>query len=366
MKQGFGMMALAWLRQNMFPGFFKSGRIGLFFVLIVMTSVPGLAKEDRVKVTDARGRTVYIKTPVRRIVVLPSDTLEIIRILDAKDRVVGVNDSVCKENREFWPDLSKRPSIGHPFTPNYERIVVLTPDLVLAYSWRPGPELEETLEPLGIQVLRFDFYRMSTLMNEVRELNRLIGDKSRAERYETWYRNCLSVLENGLKTQKKLPRVYMEAYGDYVASGPGSGGFEMGAAAGGDMIVSPFSVEAPLVATEFLVSQDPDVIVKMVSGRGQYSAKEPRLLMDTHARMAQRPGWPSLRPVKNGRLYALSADIGPGPRGIIGVLYMAKAFHPVVFKNFDVEKAHRKYLEGFQGVPYQGTYVYPGAYDETK
>jgi len=40
---------------------------------------------------------------------------------------------------------------------------------------------------------------------------------------------------------------------------------------------------------------------------------------------------------------------------------MAKWFHPEVFKDFYPEGLHRKYLENFQGIKYQGIFVWPEA-----
>lgn len=328
----------------------------LMLWLLMAIPVWPYASPGKVRVTDALGRSVSIQTPVRRIVVLPSDALEIIRILDAESCVVGVNDSV-KDFGEYWPELNKRTSVGHPFIPNYERIVSLSPDLVLAYGWRPGPELEDTLTPLGIQVLRMDFYRMSTLAGEVRDLGRILGKPNQACAYETWYLHWLSFLEKSLKRCGKKPRVYMEGYGEFAALGPTSGGYEMGTRAGGDVVSASFPIQNPSASNEFIMSQDPDMIVKMVSGRGQYSAAVPHLLNEAKNRMISRPGWRSLSAVRQGRLLALSADIGPGPRGIIGVLHMAKMFYPDEFMDLDVGKAHREYMEMFQGVPYQGVYV---------
>ncbi|WP_419657477.1 ABC transporter substrate-binding protein [Desulfosarcina variabilis] len=324
-----------------------------------MICPPALAKGTvAVEITNAQDQSIRIKTPVRRMAVLPSDTLEVVRILDAADRVVGVNNTIAMKP-SFWPDLKTRERIGQPFVPNYEQIVSLWPDLVLAYGWRPGKELEEKLLPLGIQVLRLDFFRPSTLIREIQDLGRLLGKSTRAEAYASWHDDLVTMLKKRLRNQQRRPTVYMEAYADYHASGPGSGGYEMGLLAGGNLIASDFEITNPQISTEFIVSKNPDVIVKMVSHSNAYDNDVPCMLEDVRNNLMQRPGWSYTSAVKTGRVYAISSDVGPGPRGIVGVLYLARCFYPDAFTDIDIRKIHQQYLERFQGIPYKGAYVFP-------
>jgi iron complex transport system substrate-binding protein len=55
----------------------------------------------------------------------------------------------------------------------------------------------------------------------------------------------------------------------------------------------------------------------------------------------------------------MASNIWTGPRAIIGISYMAKWFHPDLFKDLDPEELHREYLRRFQDIKYQGIYVYP-------
>ncbi|MBE9550843.1 MAG: hypothetical protein IMF13_02220 [Proteobacteria bacterium] len=75
--------------------------------------------------------------------------------------------------------------------------------------------------------------------------------------------------------------------------------------------------------------------------------------------MYKRQAWDHIRAVKEGRVYVMAGDIWTGPRAIIGMSYMAKFFYPDAFKALDPEALHREYMEKFQGINYQGMYVYP-------
>jgi len=310
------------------------------------------------EITDSLGRSIVVPLPVDKLVVLPSDALEVVRLLGVTDKVVGVNNHI-QSQPGFWPVLHKRPRVGLPFTPNYEQVFSLWPDLVLAYGNWPKPELEEKLRPLGIPVLRLDFYKLSSLNREVLDFGRLMQKEERAMAFTAWNDTCLSLLEQRLASQTDRPLVYLESYTNFRASGPGSGGFEMGVLAGGNLLSALFSISNPQISTEFIVEQNPDVIVKLASGINAYETDRPDSLKQIHEQIITRPGWSALKAVQAERVHVISSDLGPGPRGIISVLYMASFFYPDTFKNLDIMALHREYLERFQNVPYRGYYVYP-------
>jgi iron complex transport system substrate-binding protein len=53
----------------------------------------------------------------------------------------------------------------------------------------------------------------------------------------------------------------------------------------------------------------------------------------------------------------MDSAIWTGPRAIIGIAYMVRWIHPVLFFDLNPEALHREYLETFQGVPYCGIFV---------
>jgi len=311
-----------------------------------------------IEIKDSLGRRIPVPLPVDKLVVLPSDALEVVRLLGVTDKVAGVNNHI-RSQPQFWPVLHKRPQVGLPFTPNYEQVLSLWPDLVVAYSNWPGPELEEKMRPLNIPVLRLDFYKLSSLNREVLDFGRLMQQEERAMAFAVWHDTCLSILKQRLAGQKERPLVYLESYTAFRASGPGSGGFEMGVLAGGNLLSAAFSISNPQVSTEFIVEQNPDVIVKLASGINAYDADRPDSLKQVREQIMARPGWSALKAVQSGRVHVVSSDLGPGPRGIISVLYMASFFYPESFKDLDIRKLHQEYLERFQNIPYRGYYVYP-------
>lgn len=332
----------------------------LSILLILLCTVSGRlkAKATTQIVVDARGRSVQIHCPIRRLVSLNEDSLEVIRILHAQNLVVGVDNRI-PGRPFFWPVLKNRQTVGKWNEPSYERIAILHPDLVLSYGNRPGLELEKKLGPLGIQVLRLDFYKMLSMPREIKTLGMLLNREREAEIFLKWYHRKLDLIQDLIKKDPHQPRIYLESYSNYHALGPGSGGYEMGVLAGGQNIASHLSIPYPEVTPEWVLTRNPDVIIKTVSSMAAYRSGNPETLRKIRDRIIHRPGWRNIRAVKIGRVYVMESDICAGPSAIIGIAYMAKWFHPRQCSDLNPEEIHRQYLEQFQGVAYRGIYVYP-------
>jgi len=260
---------------------------------------------------------------------------------------------------ENWPKLKDKSVVGRWTEPNYELIAELNPDIVLCYARHPGPELERKLTPLGIRVLRLNFYKIHSLEREVEILGYILKRENEAKELIAWYRKNLNFIRERLKDIKDLPDVYIESYSDYHTAAPGSGGHEMCALAGGHNIASNLSIPYPEITPEWVLTKNPHVIIKAVAIDNSYTMTDPGPLKEVLNKVISRPAWDNIRAVRNGKVCVMSGDIWTGPRAIIGISYMAKWFHPKIFKDLDPKGLHREYMERFHGVKYKGVYVYP-------
>jgi len=316
---------------------------------------------ETICIEDSTGASVTVGLPIKRLVVLTSDALEIVRALDASDLVVGVYSDI-ERNPLFWPALKDKPKVGGWKEVNYERVVALRPDAVLCYAQRPGRELEDKLGGFGIQVIRLDFFKPDRLDKEVETLGRIIARENRAGEIAAWYRRHLGHQRDVLKDIADRPAVYIEGDSNYHTAGPGSGGNDMCLLAGGHNMASELSIPYPEVTPEWVVGRDPDVIVK-VANRGPgdpcYTMTEAAPLKKIRNSIMARPAWRHTGAVKWGRVHVIANEIWTGPRAIIGTNYLVKWFYPDLSTEFDPEALHREYLETFQGIRYQGVYVFP-------
>ena len=119
--------------------------------------------------------------------------------------------------------------------------------------------------------------------------------------------------------------VFVELDGTPYSVGPSSYLGTLLAKAGGHTIVAASMGEYPQVDPEYVVQQDPQVILLMDAPYGR-----------TVAKAEARPGWSSLRAVRHGRVVALDqAQVDmlsrAGPRMGDAVVLLAKLLHPERF-----------------------------------
>jgi len=326
--------------------------LGAFILSLILAVLPAQAIET----TDALGRQVTVATPVRRIVALNSDSLEILRLLKAQDRIVGVYTEIDREPA-FWGALTALPKIGGWRTPNLEAIADLAPDLVLTYSRNPGEEFDRKMAALGIPVLRLDFYRLATLENEVKRLGELLGKIDEARAFCDWHASHLALIRNRVAQVSHHPDVYIESYSDLSTVGPASGAHEMCLLAGGRNIAEDTVLPYPKVTPEWVLAQNPEIIVKAAAWSNGYQAGDASGFNARRDAIMKRPVWSTIPAVQNGRVHVMDSAIWTGPRALIGVAWLAHWFYPQRFADVDPNRWHEAYLERFQGIACQGVYT---------
>jgi iron complex transport system substrate-binding protein len=331
-----------------------AGVVTLVFALCPIGAAVGASQ---IEVTDALGRKVEIPLPVRKIVALNSDAVEALRILNAQDLIVGVFSQIDTEP-EFWGDLVNRPKVGSWREPNSEVIAELEPDIVLAYAKTPSPEWEARMASQGIRVLRLELYRIESLEQEVRELGRALGRTDEAERFCSWHGRCLRHIREKIEGIGRRPSVYVESYSDYQAAGPSSGGHEMCVIAGGRNISEEMAIPFPRVTSEWVVTRNPEVIVKAGSFSAGYGGSDSGAALNKRRdAIMQRPAWSLIQAVVSGRVHVLDSSIWVGPRSVIGMAYLVHWLHPGLITDLSAEALHKEYLETFQKLPYKGRFV---------
>lgn len=332
-----------------------------FLLVLLYRAGCEASQKERIRLEDATGKFVEVTLPVKRVVVLTSDALEIVRSLKAEELVVGVYSDISTDPL-FWGQLGRKPKVGTWKEPNYELVVELNPDIVLCYGQRPGRDMEKKFEPFGIKVVRLDFYKLKSLEREVQTLGQILKREKEAGQLIGWYQKNLRSMQEILKDVSNRPRVYIEGDSNYHTAGPGSGGHDLCVMAGGQNIASGLSIPYPEVTPEWILTNNPEVIAKITTlstCRSCYAMRDEAALKGIRDRLVIRPAWEHIKAVKEGRVYIMANEIWTGPRGIIGTICLAKWLYPERFDGVDPKELHRDYLERFQEIEYRGVYVYP-------
>ncbi len=143
---------------------------------------------------DSYGRKIVIDKPVKSIVAVGAGALRVVSYLDAVDMVKGVENIEVRfpKGRSYsvaYKDLLKKlPLIGEggaDKTPDYEKIKIISPDLIIASSL--SLDLVENIErKTGIKVYSFDYglfgsFETERFKNVIKTLSEVLNRKKRGD-----------------------------------------------------------------------------------------------------------------------------------------------------------------------------------------
>lgn len=274
-----------------------------------------------VTVTDDAGRSVTIKAEPQRIISLAPSNTEILFALGLGKRVVGVDDF-----SNYPPETQSIEKVAG-MEPNKEKIVSLTPDLVVAVGGSAAQLDKATaLEKLGLTVIVLNPADIEGVIKNVELVGQATGQTAAAKTLADSLRARVKAVADKTASAPK-PKVFFEldATDPTKPYAPGPGSFIDGmiALAGGTNIAASAKLQWAQLSAEEIVAQNPDVIVLSDADFG--------ISPDS---VKARPGWDVIAAVKNGAVYPISADIvsRPGPRVVDGLEQLAKLVHPELFK----------------------------------
>lgn len=258
-----------------------------------------------VKVTDDRGRVVTLPRPPRRVVSLLPSLTETVCALDQCHRLVGV------DRHSNWPQaVLHLPQLGGGLDPNIEAIVALQPDVVLMAT---SSRATARLESLGVVVVALEPKSHA----DVQRVMGTIGEVLAVPDAQRVWRHVDAAVEaaaQSVPVAARGVRVYFEVnrgpYGAGASSFIGETLTRLGARNILPASLGPF----PRLNPEFVVRADPDLIML---GEGSMGS------------LHERPGWSSLRAVREQRLCVFApheADVlvRAGPRMAEGARIMAR------------------------------------------
>jgi iron complex transport system substrate-binding protein len=272
-------------------------------------------------VTDQLGRTVEFDSVPQRIVSLAPSNTEILFALGLGDRVVGVTE-YCD-----YPAAAKdKAVIGGFSTVDLERVVALSPDLILATSMHEADVLP-ALEKRGLTVFVLAPATLDEVLESIILVGEVTGQVEEAAGLVNGMKRRISVVTE--KTERlspeQRPRVFFITWHDpLMTPGLETRQDEMIQMAGGVNIARNLTGYAD-ISLEAVVEANPEVMIAGVGmGAGedlpaQFIKTEPRL-GNTDAR-------------RNGRIYEMDTDLEgrPGPRIVDALEKFALFIHPELF-----------------------------------
>lgn len=252
--------------------------------------------------------------PKRIISLMPSNT-EILFDLGAGDSVVGVT-SYCD-----YPEAAKqKEKVGDFIHPNFEKIVSLKPDLVVAGLWK-STHIVPRLRKSGVKVIEID---LPANLNDIyKSINQIAEAVDKVKEGQALVADLKTRVDKITKEMSKLsprPSIYVEIDPpNWTISGLS---FITDAVerCGTRNIFKDLPASGVQVSWESIVHKNPDLILVFGARKKEVAA---------------RPGWHKISAVKNNTVID---DIGqnmlnrPTPRIVVGMERLAERIRLLGFK----------------------------------
>lgn len=239
-----------------------------------------------------------------RIVCLTEETTETLYLLGQGHRIVGVSGYTVRP-----PEARSKPRISAFISANFEKILALEPDLVLAFSDLQA-DLAAELTRRGVAVVTFNQRSIDEILQMIRMLGGLVGCQHDAEQLADRLESDLSAIRSAAERFPRRLRAFFEEWDDPIISGirwveelvSVAGAKPVfpelaGARLAKDRIVDPAEV----------ARRDPEIIFASWCGRRV-----------RRATIAARPGWQDVTAVHTGRIHEIKSTLilQPGPASL--------------------------------------------------
>jgi iron complex transport system substrate-binding protein len=251
---------------------------------------------------------------------------EMLYAMGAGARIVAVSSYDT-----YPPEVKKLPSVGALLDPNVERILSLTPDLVVVYGSQS--DLKQQLGRAGIGIFDYRHAGLADVTTTIRAVARRIGVEPNgselADRIERGLANIRKRVEGRARPRTLLVfgRERLALRGIYASGGVGFLN-DMLDVAGGTNVFADVKLQAVQASTEQILAKRPDVILETRAANSAFPSGDRQSELNVWKAVSAVPA------VRNDRVLFLFDDriVIPGPRVVEGTEIMARSLHPDAFR----------------------------------
>jgi iron complex transport system substrate-binding protein len=221
------------------------------------------------------GHQVILQQPAQRVVSLAPHLTELIYAAGAGDKLVAVSAY------SDYPEAAKSlPQVGDASNLDLERMVMLKPDLVLAWKSNVSPFAVERLRRLSIPVYVTETRRLAGIPKLLRSIGTLMGTASIAELAAQNFADRVRELEEGAHGKETIP-TFIEIWHDPLLSVNDAHIMsEVVSLCGGRNILANAPILTPSIGLETLLEADPGAII---GGGSAATADDFRHVWEKHA-----------------------------------------------------------------------------------
>jgi iron complex transport system substrate-binding protein len=285
------------------------------FLIIFIFSAPLLSYAAVFR--DSLGRNVAVPFVPKRIISLAPNITEMIYFLGLGERLVGVT-----QFSYFPKEAQKKPKVGVYTDVNIEKVVTLSPDLVIATADGNKREDVEMLEEAGIPVYVVNPRKVHQVLDTIERLGTICGVPDRAKHLVKCLRERVTKVMKAVRNRERPLILLVINVKPLISVNQSTIHHDIIQLAGGKNMTEDHSITYPILSMEEVIKKGPDVIIisSMERDGGFEKARKEWFR------------WPTLPAVQRGRVYLIDSDLidRSAPRIVIGLEEMAKLIHPEI------------------------------------
>jgi iron complex transport system substrate-binding protein len=245
-----------------------------------------------ISVRDDLGNNLVLEQPARRIISLAPNITEVLFYIGAGEQIVGAD-----EYSNYPAAAQQIPRVNNHAAANYELILSLQPDVVIAWQSGNGEKIIKRIRQLGIPVFVVETRTMEDIPRLFSRFGALTGHADFAQSRAADFTRRLNALREEYSAKPKIRTFYqiwdeplITLNGEHIVS-------DVIELCGGSNIFADAVPLVPYVNIESIVAADPQVIIA-----GGSKEEKPHWF-DNWSR------WSQISAVENDHVYLIHADL---------------------------------------------------------
>lgn len=258
----------------------------------VFSALLATASAAEIRITDDLGDELVLERPAQRIISLAPNITELLFFVGAGTQIVGAD-----EYSNYPEEAREIPRVNNYAAANYELILSLKPDVVIAWYSGNGKDIIARIRQLGLPVFVVEPRRMEEIPDIFHRLGELTGHREQGRQRGEDFVHRLKQLESQYRHRGTISVFYqiwneplITLNGEHLVS-------DVIAICGGRNVFADAKPLVPYVNIESVVRANPDVII----ASGSSNARPSWLSMWDQ--------WPMISAVKNRQIYFIPPDL---------------------------------------------------------
>ncbi|MBN1245956.1 ABC transporter substrate-binding protein [Candidatus Bathyarchaeota archaeon] len=330
---------------------------GVIIAIIVVSSGAGLylysvnlPPEAQTKtIIDSTGASVEVPINVDRVVALRSGIIEMMIVLGAEDKLVGVDEQTVvgtgygEFNARLCPQLMDLTAPVSGKTVNVEQVIALDPDVILIGGYGRLSWIDP-LKAANLTVVVTHFEEIGNFTRDLNILAQVIGKENEANAVTPHVQGVLDKVESRVGDLPTAEQVtaYFCSHDIYHVYGSTTFEHAQIVQANGVNVAESITTWLPEVSPEQLLLWNPEIIFTL-EGTSLEDILSDTRIQDVSA-------------IKNGKVYSIAEcgwDFG-SLRALFSIEWMASKLYPDKFSDLDMTQEANSFYQAVYGVDYTG------------